>query len=243
MTEKCYIFTLKSIKMTKKNTKIINGHTHIRYQQTTISEKEMLNRSIDFYQNMDKRRSIRDFSDKPISKEIIENIIKTAGSAPSGAHKQPWTFCIVENPVIKKQIRLAAEAEERQSYDARMSDSWLKDIKPMGTDASKPFIEIAPYLIVVFKHLFEYGKNNEKLQNYYVNESVGIACGMLIAAIQNAGLVTLTHTPSPMRFLEKILNRPDNERAFLLLPIGKAIDECFVPKLQRKAINEISEFY
>lgn len=229
--------------MTTKDTKIINGHTHIRHYVESVSEREVLKRSKDFYENMNKRRSVRDFSDKPISRELIENILKTAGSAPSGAHKQPWTFCVVENPEIKKQIRFAAEAEEKQSYEERMSEAWLKDIKPMGTDASKPFIEIAPYLIIVFKRLFEYDKNGEKLQNYYVNESVGIACGMLIAAIQNAGLGTLTHTPSPMRFLEKILNRPDNERAFLLLPVGYVADECFVPELNRKSINDISVFY
>lgn len=229
--------------MTTNDTKVINGHTHIRYQSKPISETKVLIRSEKFYRNMDKRRSVRDFSSKPIPREVIENIIKTAGSAPSGAHKQPWTFCIVENQEFKKQIRKAAEVEEQKSYEERMSDSWLKDIKPMGTNSLKPFIEIAPYLIVVFKHLFEYDVNGEKLQNYYVNESVGIACGMLIAAIQNAGLVTLTHTPSPMRFLEKILNRPDNERAFLLLPVGYPDDECFVPELHRKSLIEISEFY
>ncbi len=243
MTEKCYIFTPKSIKMATKDTKSIHGHLHIRYQPEKFSEKKVLDRSSTFYKDMEKRRSVRDFSNKPIPKEVIENILKTAGSAPSGAHKQPWTFCVVENSEIKKQIRLAAEAEEKKSYEERMSDSWLKDIKPMGTNASKPFIEIAPYLIIVFKRLFEYDKNGEKLQNYYVNESIGIACGMLIAAIQNAGLVTLTHTPSPMRFLEKILNRPDNERAFLLLPVGYAANNCFVPKLQRKPLSKISEFY
>ncbi len=229
--------------MTTKGTKLINGHTHIRYQSKPISEIKVLKRSEKFYKNMNKRRSVRDFSDKPIPKDIIENILKTAGSAPSGAHKQPWTFCVVENPEIKKQIRFAAEAEEKQSYEERMSESWLKDIKPMGTNASKPFIEVAPYLIIVFKRLFEYDENGDKLQNYYVNESVGIACGMLIAAIQNAGLVTLTHTPSPMRFLEKILERPDNERAFLLLPVGYAADDCFVPELHRKSLRDICVFY
>ncbi len=229
--------------MPNKDTKIVNGHTHIRYLSTSISEKEVLKRSEKFYKIMNKRRSIRDFSNKKISKEVIENILKTAGTAPSGAHKQPWSFCVVENKKIKRGIRKIVEAEEQKSYNERMSASWLKDLKPMGTNASKPFIEIAPYLIVVFKHLFEYDKNGNKSQNYYVNESVGIACGMLIAAIHNAGLVTLTHTPSPMRFLEKILERPDNERAFLLLPVGYAADECYIPELQRKSINNISEFY
>ena len=229
--------------MTTKDTKVINEHTHIRYESKPISKAKVLKQSEKFYKKMNDRRSIRDFSNKAIPREVIENIIKTASTAPSGAHKQPWTFCVVENPEIKRQIRKAAEAEERKSYEGRMSDSWLDDIKPMGTNASKPFIEIAPYIIIVFKHLFEYDDNGEKLQNYYVNESVGIACGMLIAAIQNAGLKTLTHTPSPMRFLEKILERPDNERAFLLLPVGYASSDCFVPKLTRKPLNEISRFY
>jgi len=229
--------------MATKNTKIINGHIHVHYQTASLIDKDVLLQSKSFYQKMDKRRSVRDFSNKPIPKEVIENILKTAGTAPSGAHKQPWTFCVVENPEIKKQIRFAAEAEERKSYEERMSDSWLKDIKPMGTNASKPFIEMAPYIIIVFKRLFEYDESGKKLQNYYVNESVGIACGMLIAAIQNAGLVTLTHTPSPMRFLEKILERPDNERAYLLLPVGYAAEDCFVPKLNRKPLDAISKFY
>ena len=229
--------------MPNQDTKIVNGHTHIRYLSTNISEKEVLKRSEQYYKNMNKRHSVRDFSNKPIPRSVIENILKTAGSAPSGAHKQPWTFCVVENKKIKREIRKAVEAEEQKSYNERMSDSWLKDIKPMGTDASKPFVEVAPYLIIVFKHLFEYDEDGNKLQNYYVNESVGIACGMLITAIHNAGLVTLTHTPSPMRFLENILERPDNERAFLLLPVGYAAEECYVPELQRKSINDISEFY
>lgn len=229
--------------MTTKDIKIINGHTHIRHAVAQISKGEVLQRSKTFYDAMNTRRSIRDFSDTPIPKEVIENILKTAGTAPSGAHKQPWTFCVVENPEIKKQIRKAAEAEERKSYKDRMSESWLKDIKPMGTNASKPFIEIAPYIIVVFKHVFEYDEHGEKLQNYYVNESVGIACGILIAAIQNAGLATLTHTPSPMRFLEKILERPDNERAFLLLPVGYPAQDCFVPELDRKSLDEMSKFF
>jgi len=203
----------------------------------------MLTRSGNYFKLLNKRRSIRNFSDKEIPKSVIENIIKSAGTAPSGANKQPWTFCVVENPEIKKKIRIAAEEEEKKSYEERMSEEWLEDLKHLGTDANKEFLEIAPYLIVVFKRPFEYDKNGDKHQNYYVNESVGLACGMLISAIHNAGLVTLTHTPSPMRFLEKILNRPDNERAFLLLPVGYASQKTYVPDIKRKPLNEISEWY
>lgn len=229
--------------MSNKQTKVIDGHLHINFSQEIYTGDLLVKKSEDFYKKMNKRRSIRQFSDKNIPKEVIDNIIKTAGTAPSGAHKQPWTFCIVKNPEIKKQIRIAVEKEEEKSYQERMSDSWLKDLKPMATDAKKPFIEKAPYLIIVFKQLYSYDKNGKKMQNYYVNESVGIACGMLIAAIQNAGLVSLTHTPSPMRFLEKILKRPDNERAFLLMPIGYPDSDCYVPDLKRKSLDEISTFY
>jgi len=240
-----YIYGLKNsfITMDKKDHILIDGYKHIAYQQVSFSEKDMLDKSSSFFQWMDKRRSVRDFSEKPIAKEVIENIIKTASTAPSGAHKQPWTFCVVSNPALKKQIRLAAEKEEVESYNNRMSDRWLKDLAPLGTDTNKPFLETAPYLIIVFKKAFDFNKKGEKTNNYYVNESVGIACGMLITAIHNAGLVTLTHTPSPMKFLSKILDRPENERPFLLLPVGYAKDKAFVPDIHRKDLNEISKFY
>ncbi|WP_299527957.1 nitroreductase family protein [uncultured Lutibacter sp.] len=222
---------------------LVDGFKHISYKHETFSEIEMIDKSKRLYEWMDKRRSVRHFSDKPIPIEVIENIIKSASTAPSGANKQPWTFCVVKNSKIKKKIREAAEEEERKSYNERMSDEWLEDLKHLGTDANKPFLEIAPYLIIVFKRPFEYGKNDEKLQNYYVNESVGLACGFLISAIHNAGLVTLTHTPSPMRFLEKILERPTNERAFLLLPVGYAADNAYVPDIGRKPLDEVMKIY
>ena len=227
----------------KRESKSINGFKHIRYYQESFEPNEMIQVSEAYYQRSDKRRSVRDYSDREVPIEVIENIIKTASTAPSGAHKQPWTFCVVQNPKIKRKIRIAAEAEEERSYEDRMSDSWLKDLKPMGTNAKKPFLEIAPYLIVVFKRPYELDEKGEKHQNYYVNESVGLACGMLIAAIHNAGLVTLTHTPSPMRFLEKILERPTNERAFLLLPVGYAAEEAYVPDIERKPLQSIMELY
>ena len=222
---------------------LVEGYKHIRHIQESFSEDEMLKRSKMYFENLDKRRSIRDFSEKPIPFEVIENIIKTASTAPSGANKQPWTFCVVKSAEIKKKIREAAEEEERKSYADRMSDEWLEDLKHLGTDANKPFLEAAPYLIIVFKKPFEYDKDGKKHQNYYVNESVGLACGFLISAIHNAGLVTLTHTPSPMRFLEKILKRPDNERAFLVLPVGYEADKTFVPDIERKPINEVMKIY
>lgn len=223
--------------------KEINGFEHIPYSHVHYEPQEMIDRSQKFYDWLETRRSVRDFSDQAVPKEVIENIIKSASTAPSGAHKQPWTFCVVSNPEIKKQIREAAEKEEYESYTKRMSEEWLDDLKPMATDWHKPFLEIAPYLIIVFKRAFEYDADGKKHQNYYVNESVGLAAGMLITAIHDAGLVTLTHTPSPMNFLQKILNRPDNERPFLLLPVGYEAEKVFVPNNRRKSLDEVAVFY
>ncbi|WP_196890326.1 nitroreductase family protein [Aureivirga marina] len=229
--------------MITKDKILLEGYEHIRYKHKQYDEEEMKERSKSFFEWMDERRSVRHFSDKPIPIEVINNILKTASTAPSGAHKQPWTFCVVSNPEIKKQIREAAEEEERKTYSSRMSDQWRKDLAPLGTDPNKPFLETAPYLIIVCKRTFEFGENNEKLQNYYVNESVGLACGFLISAIHNAGLVTLTHTPSPMNFLTKILDRPSNEKPFLLLPIGYEAEEVYVPNIERKPLEEIAVYY
>lgn len=223
--------------------KIIDNYPYISYQRPVFSNEELLERSEIFYKTMDERRSVREFSDRAIPLEVIENLIRTASTAPSGAHKQPWTFCIVENPEIKKQIRIAAEAEELESYKSRMSSEWLDDLKPLGTDWHKPFLETAPYLIIIFKHSYELGENGQKKNNYYVQESVGIATGFLLAAIHNAGLVALTHTPSPMGFLTKILKRPENEKPYLLIPIGYAAAECWVPDISRKELDEIAVFY
>jgi iodotyrosine deiodinase len=218
--------------------KIINGYPHIRYSTDELPIEIVQKNAFDFYKKMDNRRTVRDFSDKPVPREIIENLILTASTAPSGAHKQPWTFCAIATPSVKKAIRAAAEKEEYDSYNGRMSETWLKDLAPLGTDWQKPFLEIAPWLLVVFAQ--PTGFNKEK--HYYVQESVGIACGFLIAAIHNAGLVTLTHTPSPMNFLKTILKRPDNERPFLLLPVGYPADEVYVPDIQRKQLRDIAFF-
>ncbi len=202
----------------------------------------MLVRSQDFYALMDKRRTVRDFSDKPVPKALIEQLILTASTAPSGAHKQPWTFCAVSDPAMKTKIREAAEKEEYTNYHGRMSDRWLEDLAPFGTNWEKPFLEIAPWLIVVFSRSYE-RVDGEKRNNYYVNESVGIATGMLLTAIHQAGLVSLTHTPSPMKFLQKTLGRPENERAFLLIPVGYPADEVRVPDIGRKPLEEVGVFY
>lgn len=223
--------------------KPINGHDFIRYTPTELSAYEMLKEAKDLYDFMEQRRTVREFSDKPVAKEVIENIIKAASTAPSGAHKQPWTFCVVSNPDLKKQIREAAEKEEYDSYNGRMTETWLKDLEPLGTDWHKPFLETAPYLIIVFKRIFEYGEGGEKNNNYYVSESVGLACGFLLHAIQKAGLMSLTHTPSPMNFLKNLLERPDNERPFLLIPVGYPADEIWVPHIHRKPLEDVAVFY
>lgn len=208
----------------------------------SLEQNEILNNSSEFYEKMAKRRSIRHFSTKNVSKEIIENVIKTASTAPSGAHKQPWTFCAVSNKEIKAAIREAAEAEEKISYGGRMSDEWLKDLEPFETNWQKPMLEDAPWLIVVFMKSYDLVEG-EKQKNYYVKESVGLAAGFLLAAIHQAGLCSLTHTPSPMAFLSKILNRPVNEKAFLLIPVGYPAEHCEVPVLERKGLDEVSVFY
>ena len=229
--------------MESSDYKFIKGYKHIPYYSESFSDEEMINRCKSFYKWLDQRRSVREFSDRSVPKEVIENIIRSASTAPSGANKQPWTFCAISNPALKTQIRKAAEIEEEENYKNRMSVRWKKDLEPLATDMNKPFLEIAPWLIVVFKKVYEYGDEGEKYNNYYVNESVGIACGMLISAIHNAGLATLTHTPSPMNFLAKILNRPDNERPFLLLPVGFPESPAYVPNIKRKKMAEITVFY
>ncbi|HNP08714.1 MAG TPA: nitroreductase family protein [Cyclobacteriaceae bacterium] len=226
-----------------KKIKTIDGYEFIEYHHESYSEKETVKRSQSFYQWMDERRTVRDFSDKPIPKEVIDNIILTASTAPSGAHKQPWTFCVVSDPAIKSQIRKAAEEEEFESYNSRMPPEWLEDLKPLQTDWHKPFLEVAPYLIIVFKKTYDLSPEGVKKTNYYVAESVGLACGFLLTAIHHAGLVALTHTPSPMNFLTKLLKRPENERPFLLIPVGYSTEETYVPHLKRKPLEDIATYY
>ena len=188
---------------------------------------------------MKRRRSVRDFSNKAVSRETIERIVAAAGTAPSGANKQPWRFVCVQDAALKREIRLGAEAEEREFYSRRANQDWLRDLRALGTDEHKPFLEEAPWLIVVFKLARDDEPGRLTDQVYYVNESVGIAVGLLLVAAQLAGLATLTHTPSPMKFLRRILNRPDNERPYLLIPIGYPADECTVPEITRKSLERI----
>ena len=188
---------------------------------------------------MNRRRTVRMFSDRPVPRAVIEQCLLAASTAPSGAHKQPWRFVVVGEPSLKKKIRDAAEAEEREFYGRRASEEWLEDLRPFGTDANKPFLEVAPWLIVVFKLM----KTDDGGQVYYANESIGIATGMLLAALHHAGLATLTHTPSPMGFLKEVLGRPDNERPFLLIPVGFPADDAVVPELERKSLGEISAWH
>ena len=207
-----------------------------------VESPEMLERSANYLENMKTRRSVRDFSNQTIPIDVIKNIVKSASSAPSGANKEPWKFCIVKDPELKKKIREAAEAEEQENYDHRFPTEWLEELNQFGTDWHKEFLEEAPYLIVIFKQVYDL-KGEKQTKNYYVNESVGIAVGFLLTAIHNAGLVALTHTPSPMRFLEKILKRPKNERAFLLIPVGYPKKGAKVPDLKKKSFNQYAEIF
>jgi len=188
---------------------------------------------------MSLRRSVRMFSDRPVSREVIESLIAAAGTAPSGANKQPWRFVAVQDAAIKREIRVAAEAEEREFYGRRANAEWLADLARFGTDDHKPFLEAAPWLIVVFKLVKDDDPKNPSDQVYYLNESVGIAVGLLLAAAHHAGLATLTHTPSPMKFLAEILRRPNYERPYLLIPVGHPADDCVVPDITRKSLGEI----
>ena len=206
------------------------------------TDEEMLEASRAFYAEVRKRRSVRDFSDRPVAREVIENCLLSAGTAPNGANMQPWYFVAVANPELKHRIREAAEKEERAFYEHRASDEWLEALAPLGTDQEKPFLDIAPWLIVVFLRKFSYDENGRKLKNYYTSESVGIACGLLINALHQAGLATLTHTPSPMKFLNEVLGRPKDERAYMLIVAGHPAEDAKVPSISKKSLDEISEF-
>ncbi len=207
-----------------------------------LEEQAMQQQAESFYLQMAKRRSVRDFSDQPIPPSVLEHAILAAGSAPSGANMQPWHFVVVQNPEIKKHIRLAAEKEERELYDHRASDEWLDALAPLGTDADKPFLETAPALIAIFLKKVTIDADGTKHKNYYTSESVGIATGVLITALHQAGLATLTHTPSPMKFLTEILQRPSHERPFLLLVVGYPAEGTLVPNIQRLPLSDIATF-
>jgi iodotyrosine deiodinase len=207
------------------------------------SPEEMAGRARAFSEQMSRRRTVRDFSDRPVPRALIEDCLRAAGSAPSGANQQPWHFVAVSDTGVKRQIRVAAEAEEREFYAHRAPPEWLEVLRPLGTDASKPFLEVAPWLIAVFIRRFERLPDGGKRKHYYTDESVGLAAGLLLAAVHYAGLVALTHTPSPMKFLNEILGRPkDLERAFLLLVVGYPAADARVPDIARKSLPEIATF-
>ncbi len=211
----------------------------ILYEFEPLNAKTSVLRGREFFDLMNRRRSVRDYSTEAPPRECVELAIKTAASAPSGAHRQPWRFVLIDDPDLKKAIREGAEEEERENYDNRFPPEWLQALAPLGTTGDKPFLEDAPYLVVVFKESYGVDEESDKITNYYVNESVGIACGMFIAALHTMGLVTLTHTPSPMGFLSELLNRPPNEKPYILFPVGYPAEGAMVPDLKRKTFEEV----
>lgn len=220
----------------------MSDYDFIPLEFTELAEPEMQARAAEFYQNIKRRRSVRDFSPRPVPKSVIENALRAAGTAPSGANKQPWHFAVISNPAVKREIRLAAEEEERQFYSTRATQGWLDDLAPLGTDEQKPFLQTAPYLIPVFLQKFTIDEQGEKHKHYYTSESVGLACGFLIAALHDAGLATLTHTPSPMKFLNKICGRPEHERPYMLLVVGYPEAGAEVPDIAKKPLAQITTF-
>lgn len=211
----------------------------VPYTRERRSDSEMIAAARSFLDTLLLRRTVREFSSDPIPDEVLDLAIAAANSAPSGANMQPWSFVVVKDPAVKREIRIAAEKEERENYSGRMPEEWLRALAPLQTDWHKEFLEIAPALIVVFKHDYGIAEDGHHVTHYYVNESVGIAAGFLLAALNAAGLATLTHTPSPMGFLREILDRPKNEKPFLLIPVGYPADRCRVPDIRKKALDEV----
>jgi nitroreductase len=213
---------------------------HIPYRPRRLDVDQQEDRARAFYEKMDQRRSVRMFSEDPVPRELVEYAIKTASSAPSGAHKQPWTYVMTGDAGIKGRIRSAVEDEERVNYEGgRLPAHWREDLEPLGTDWHKPFLETVPWVVVLFEQRYGMREDGSRAHHYYVKESVGISAGLFIAALHHSGLATLTHTPSPMRFLTKLLGRPENERPFCLFPIGYPADDCVVPDLRRKSLDEV----
>lgn len=207
------------------------------YEQPSAAA--VLARARRFFEEVNRRRTVRDFSPEPVAADVIRELVRAASTAPSGAHRQPWTFVAVSAPAVKRQIRIAAEREERENYGGRMPTEWIQALEPLGTDEHKPFLEVAPWLVVLFKQTSGVGPSGERVRHYYVSESVGIAAGVFLTAVHQAGLVALTHTPSPMGFLREILHRPDNETACLLMPVGYPAAGAKVPDLRRKSLDDV----
>jgi len=217
-------------------------HDPVPLDFTEHPPDEMQERARAFREQMAQRRSVCEFSDRPVPRELIEEAIRTAGSAPSGAHRQPWQFVAVDDLNLKTGIREAVEAEEKEFYENRMTEGWEEALTPLGTDWRKPYLEMAPWLVVCFAEQYSLDADGEKSKNYYVQESVGIACGLFITAIHNMGLATLTHTPAPMTFLRDLLDRPSNERPYILFPVGYPAEDATVPNLRRKSLDEIVQW-
>ncbi len=221
-----------------------HGYRPVPLEFERLTEEVMTARGRALLERLARRRSVREFSPDPVPRALIETAIATANTAPSGANRQPWHFVAVSDPAVKMEIRAAAEAEEREFYEGgRAAAAWIEALAPLGTDWKKPFLETAPWLVAVFKQIFARGEDGTKGTNYYVNESVGIACGLFIAAINEMGLATLTHTPQPMRFLSQILGRPDNERPYILFPVGYPHPDCQVPSITKKDLAHISSWF
>lgn len=217
-----------------------DGHPFVQYCPEAISIEQGIKNGEQLHENLQRRRSVRFFSDAPVPKKMIEQAILCASTAPSGAHRQPWKFIAISSEAIKKQIRVAAEEEERRNYDTRMPEEWKRALEPLGTDSDKKYLETVPWIVVVFAENYGINLDGSRQKNYYVKESVGIACGLFLTALHQMGLCTLTHTPSPMRFLSEILNRPSNEQPYILFPIGYPTEDCLVPAIKRKSLSEIS---
>ncbi len=209
---------------------------------TEYPPDQMRERAAWFYELMTQRRSVREFADRPVPRDLIEDAIRTAGTAPSGANRQPWRFVAIDDPDLKREIREAAEEEEKEFYENRATEEWKEALAPLGTDWRKPYLETAPWIVVCFAEQYGVDEDGEKTKNYYVQESVGIACGLFITAIHHMGLATLTHTPAPMNFLGEILNRPGNERPYILFPVGYPAENATVPNLDTKPLEEIVQW-
>jgi nitroreductase len=216
------------------------AHPTVPYRPNRLEAADMDHRADAFFREMDERRSVRQFSPDPVPDHLVETAIATASTAPSGAHRQPWTFVMIGDPATKHSIRVAAEAEERENYEGgRIPPHWREALEPLGTDWEKPFLDIVPWIVILFEQRFGIDDAGDKIHHFYVKESVGIAAGMFVTALHHMGLATLTHTPSPMAFLTKLLGRPDNERPFCLFPIGFPADDCEVPDISRKTLDQV----